>query len=112
MSRRRTIALLGICVVGVFVTLAILFRSEPSNERRCAFVAPYDGPPDRITTAIAQCAASGGGVVVLGGGTFNLSSGLVFPGDSPNGVTLRGMGANKTKILVDESGPELRLKAK
>jgi len=49
----------------------------------------------QINSAISSCSA--GQVVLLNAGTYNLSSGIVFAGNS--NVTLRGAGANKTFLV-------------
>ncbi|KAI1383484.1 uncharacterized protein F4822DRAFT_79231 [Hypoxylon trugodes] len=50
----------------------------------------------QIQTALDKTAASGGGVVELGSGTFKISPGLVIP----NGTALRGSGVDSTHLSV------------
>jgi len=56
----------------------------------------------QISSVISSCSSSGGGVVLLGAGTYsNATSGFSFSGAS--NVTVRGAGADQT-ILVPTSG--------
>jgi len=56
----------------------------------------------QINSAISSCGSSGGGVVLLGAGTYsNVTNGICFEGAS--NVTLRGAGANQT-ILAPTAG--------
>ncbi|KAF7560401.1 hypothetical protein G7046_g3744 [Stylonectria norvegica] len=50
----------------------------------------------QIQAALDKVATDGGGVVSLTGGNFSISSGLQIP----KSVTLRGLGPDKTKLLV------------
>ncbi|KAI1382430.1 hypothetical protein F4677DRAFT_458543 [Hypoxylon crocopeplum] len=52
----------------------------------------------QIQTALDKVAASGGGVVELGPGTFRISPGLTIP----NGTTLRGSGIESTHLSVSK----------
>lgn len=58
----------------------------------------------QIDSAITSCSNSGGGVVLLGAGTYSNATGsLCFAGAS--NVTLRGAGANQTLLAPTSSGP-------
>jgi len=59
-------------------------------------VNPYSGDASTINNAIAACPS--GQFVQLGAGTFTLSSGILF---TKSGVTLRGMGADQTKLFIN-----------
>jgi hypothetical protein len=63
----------------------------------CQTINAYSGDGSAIQTALSNCNAAhpAGGVVVLGAGTFNLSSGALFPGGH---LVIRGQGANSTRI--------------
>lgn len=51
----------------------------------------------QINSAIASCGSSGGGVVLLGAGTYsNVTNGICF--EAASNVTLRGAGANQTNL--------------
>jgi hypothetical protein len=70
----------------------------PNRTTQCgSTIAAYNGAGTTISNAISSCAGSGGGVVQLGAGTFNLSSGITFFGES--NVTLRGAGADQTLLV-------------
>lgn len=60
-----------------------------------ATIAAYNGTADTINTAIA--AASADQYVLLGAGTFNLTTGITFAGR--NDVTLRGSGPDATFLV-------------
>jgi hypothetical protein len=79
----------------------------PVRNTQCgSTIAAYNGTDATITNALAACAGTNQ-YVLLGAGTFNLTSGITFRASafpfSVNGVTLRGMGADQTK-LVFKSG--------
>src|SRR3984893_8168954 len=63
----------------------------------CQTINAYSGSGATIQTALANCqsAHSNGGVVVLGAGTFNLSSGGLFPGGQ---LVVLGQEANATQL--------------
>ncbi|HEY2471999.1 MAG TPA: hypothetical protein VGI45_29710 [Terracidiphilus sp.] len=63
-------------------------------------IAAYSGSAATINNAIAACPA--GQFVLLGAGTFNLSSGIQWHGMS--NVTLRGQGANSTFLVFTGGG--------
>ena len=56
-------------------------------------IAPYNGAADIINNALASCS---NGYVLLGPGTFTLSSGINF--GAANNVTLRGSGPTQTTV--------------
>jgi hypothetical protein len=58
-------------------------------------IAAYNGAGQTIQTAINNCAANH--YVLLGPGTFNLTSGFSV---SKNGVVVRGSGANQTFLVI------------
>lgn len=58
-------------------------------------ISAYTGTADTINNAIAAC--SSGQFVLLGSGTFNISTGIIFNGKSS--VTLRGSGPDSTLIV-------------
>jgi len=58
-----------------------------------ATIAPYSGSASTISSALAGCPANT--YVLLGAGTFNLSSGIVMVSN----VALRGTGANSTFLV-------------
>jgi hypothetical protein len=68
----------------------------------CTTISPYSGTDATITSALAACntAHPAGGVVVLGAGTFTLSSGISFPVNTVGHLALRGQGANSTTIVM------------
>jgi hypothetical protein len=68
----------------------------PPRTTICASIAPYTGSAAAINTAISACPS--GQVVQLGSGTFTLSSGISL---SKSNVTLRGMGAGSTKLVIN-----------
>jgi hypothetical protein len=69
----------------------------PSRTTRCgSVIAAYSGAATTINNAIAACGTNQ--YVELGAGTFTLSSGIVF---SKSSVTLRGAGANLTKLVIN-----------
>jgi Pectate lyase superfamily protein len=76
-----------------------------SNWPICATISAYSGTDAAITSALASCntAHPTGGVVVLGAGTFTLSSGISFPHNPTGHLALRGQGANSTVIKVTGS---------
>jgi hypothetical protein len=57
-------------------------------------IAAYNGSAATINTAITNCSANG--YVLLGPGTFNLSSAITF---TKSNVTLRGSGSNSTFLV-------------
>jgi hypothetical protein len=60
-------------------------------------IAPYSGGAAKITNALASCGGQNK-FVLLGAGTFNISSGqITFP--TTGHVALRGMGANSTFMV-------------
>jgi hypothetical protein len=67
----------------------------PSRTTVCATLNP-GATATQINSAIAACPS--GQVVMLNTGTYTLSSGIVF---SKSGVTLRGTGANSTKLVIN-----------
>ena len=71
----------------------------PNRNNVCQTIAAYSGSATAINNAIGTCGA--GNVLMLGAGTFNLSSGITF--GSTNNVTLRGQGANSTFIVFTGS---------
>jgi hypothetical protein len=72
----------------------------PTNRTQCgATIVAYNGNADTINTAIQNCGANQ--YVLLGMGTFNLSSGITFGGKS--NVTLRGADANQTFLVFTGS---------
>lgn len=74
----------------------------PTNRTQCgSTITAYTGTAATINSAIASCASGGGGYVLLGAGTFTLSTGITFGGDS--GVTLRGNGPDSTFIVSSNS---------
>lgn len=74
----------------------------PTNRTKCgSTIAAYTGTAATINTAIANCASGGGGYVLLGAGTFTLSTGITFGGNS--NVTLRGNGPDSTFIVSSNS---------
>jgi len=79
----------------------------PNRTFNCATIAAYTGSAATINNALSACAnntsalAAGGGVVNLQAGTFNLTSGINLSGIS--NVTLRGAGANQTKLVMTGS---------
>ena len=68
----------------------------PNRTTICSTIAPYTGDASTINNAIASCPS--GQAVFLQAGTFNLSTGILFNGKS--NVTLRGAGADKTKVFL------------
>jgi hypothetical protein len=82
----------------------------PNRTHICTTIAPYGSSASPasaapITAAIGACSSAGGGVVLLGAGTFYLSDDIAFS-SFPNyysNVTLRGQGANAT-FIVSSSG--------
>src|ERR1700693_3561587 len=68
----------------------------PTNRTQCgSTIAAYTGTADAINNALAACSSNQ--YVLLGSGTFSLSSGITF-GHHSN-LTLRGSGANQTFIV-------------
>jgi hypothetical protein len=72
----------------------------PTRNTVCTTISAYGGSGATISNAIASCPA--GEVVMLGAGTFNLSSGFQFHG--ANNVTVRGQGANSTLLVFTGAG--------
>lgn len=68
----------------------------PNRTTNCATIAAYNGTAATINSAIASCPANQ--VVLLGAGTFNLTTGIDFANHS--NVTLRGAGANQTFLVM------------
>ena len=66
----------------------------PNRTTICSTLNP-GATAAQINTAIANCTS--GQVVYLNAGTYNLSSGIIFNGK--NSVTLRGAGADQTKLV-------------
>jgi hypothetical protein len=62
-------------------------------------IAAYSGPATTINNAVANCPE--GQFVLLGAGTFTLSSGILINKDK---VTLRGSGPNNTRLLFTGAG--------
>lgn len=76
----------------------------PTRATICSSIAPYGSSgspasPSAINSAVASCPT--GEVVVLNAGTFYLNAPIDFAGVS--NVTLRGSGADKTKIVIISS---------
>lgn len=74
--------------------------SIPSNPTQCgSTIAAYTGTAATINTAIANCASSSGApkYVLLGAGTFSLSTGIDF--GTKSYVSVRGAGANQTFLV-------------
>lgn len=68
----------------------------PTNRTQCgSTIAAYSGTATTINSAITACGS--GQYVLLGAGTFTLSSGITFGGRS--NVTLRGSGADSTFLV-------------
>jgi hypothetical protein len=63
-------------------------------------IAPYSGSATAINNAIANCGANH--YVLLGTGTFNLSSGIDF--NQHSNVVVRGQGANSTFLVFTGAG--------
>lgn len=76
-----------------------------SNWPVCKTISPYSGTAATIVNALSACHAAhpSGGVVVLGAGTFTLSTGIGYPHDSVGHLALRGQGAAATTIKVTGS---------
>jgi len=73
----------------------------PTNRTQCgSTIAAYTGTADAINNALATCSSNQ--YVLLGSGTFSLSSGITF-GHRSN-LTLRGAGADQTFIVFTGSG--------
>jgi len=72
----------------------------------CATVSAYSGSASTINSALSSCSSAhpGGGVVVLGSGTFTLSSSISFPQNTQGHLVLRGQGANSTHLLFTGAG--------
>ena len=67
----------------------------PTNRTQCgSTIAPYSGSGSTIASAINACAPNT--YVLLGPGTFTLSSGICI---TASNVTLRGSGADKTFLV-------------
>lgn len=68
----------------------------PTTRTQCgSTIAAYSGTAAAINSAIATCGTSQ--YVLLGAGTFNLSTGITFAGKS--NVTLRGAGPDQTLLV-------------
>jgi len=68
----------------------------PANYTQCgSTIAAYSGTATTINNAIAACGAQT--YVLLGAGTFNLSTGILIQGHS--NVALRGVGPDKTFLV-------------
>lgn len=63
-------------------------------------VTAYTGTAGTINTAISNCASGGGGAVVLGAGTFSLSSSIAMKSN----VTLRGQGMSTIISFTNMGG--------
>lgn len=63
-------------------------------------VAAYTGSAATINTAISNCSNGGGGVVLLGAGTFNISSSIAMKSN----VTLRGQGMSTVISFTNMGG--------
>jgi hypothetical protein len=76
-----------------------------SNWPVCTTISAYSGTDATITNALSACntAHPSGGVVVLGAGTFTLSSGINFPNNTVGHLALRGQGANATQLNYTSS---------
>jgi hypothetical protein len=73
----------------------------PTNYTQCgATIAAYTGSAAAINAAISACGANQ--YVLLGSGTFNLSSSIVIQGKSS--ILLRGSGPNSTKLVFSGAG--------
>lgn len=59
-------------------------------------IAAYSGAATTINNALAACTANH--YVLLGSGTFTLSSAIVFPANTTGHIVLRGSGANSTQL--------------
>ena len=88
---------------------ALHVAADPSPPREFAVpnatfgaCRPDDGADDTscIQAAIAAAVAAGGGVVVLGQGTWDVVPGMI---ELPAGVQLRGRGAEVTRVLRHEA---------
>jgi hypothetical protein len=65
-------------------------------------IAAYSGSASAINSALSGCGANQ--YVLLGPGTFTLSSGIQFPQNTTGHLVLRGSGANSTFIVSTGSG--------
>jgi hypothetical protein len=65
-------------------------------------IAAYSGTAATITNALASCAANH--YVLLGPGTFTLSTGIAFPFNTTGHRVLRGSGANSTFLVFTGAG--------
>lgn len=80
----------------------------PTTRTQCgSTIAPYGssaspGSPATINNAIAACPP--GTYVLLGAGTFYLSTGIKEQAPT-NNVTIRGMGASTTSIVFSSADP-------
>jgi hypothetical protein len=73
----------------------------PTNYTQCgSTIAPYTGTASAINAAIAACGSNQ--YVLLGAGTFNLSTSIVIQGKSR--MILRGSGPNSTKLVFSGAG--------
>src|SRR6185436_14506350 len=71
----------------------------PTDRTQCGTtIAAYSGSAGPINDAINNCGANQ--FVQLGAGTFTLSSGIAL---TRSNVTLRGMGANATRLIINGS---------
>src|SRR5258708_1898467 len=75
---------------------AIVRRTTPCGPT----IAAYSGSAATINDAIAACPS--GQVVQLGAGTFTLSNGIYL---GRSNVTLRGMGASRTRLVIGGVSP-------
>jgi hypothetical protein len=74
----------------------------PANRTQCGeTIAPYNGSATPINNALAACGPEQ--YVLLGAGTFHLSSGILI--SSHNNVTIRGSGSNETFLVFSGSNP-------
>ncbi|KAI0160095.1 hypothetical protein GGR52DRAFT_178475 [Hypoxylon sp. FL1284] len=75
-------------------------KALPSNSGSSSVtLQPSSGDQtSKIQEALDKTAASGGGIVELGAGTFHISSGL----NITSGTTLRGSGISSTELSVDK----------
>ena len=77
----------------------------PANWTKCgSTIAAYNGSADTINNALAFCNGQSK-YVLLGPGTFNLTSAISSPPASPlNHVIVRGSGASSTTVIVTGGG--------
>jgi len=73
----------------------------PTNYTQCgSTIAPYSGSDATISSALSACPSNT--YVLLGAGTFNLSSSIQIVGHS--NVVLRGSGPKNTKLVFSGAG--------